>query len=133
MLPLIEAKRIAAAASSEAERNGWTVVIAIVDDGGHLIYLERMDDTQKASIRIAEEKARAAILFKRPTKVFEDAIADGRVSVLGLSAAVPVEGGLPLVRDGAYLGAIGVSGVRAHQDGVAAAAGVAAFLQAVEH
>ena len=133
MLPLIEAKRIAAAASSEAERNGWTVVIAIVDDGGHLIYLERMDDTQKASIRIAEEKARAAILFKRPTKVFEDAIADGRVSVLGLSAAVPVEGGLPLVRDGAYLGAIGVSGVRAHQDGVVAAAGVAAFLQAVEH
>lgn len=132
MLTLIEAKRIAAAASSEAERNGWTVVIAIVDDGGHLIYLERMDDTQKASIRIAEEKARAAILFKRPTKVFEDAVADGRISVLGLSAAVPVEGGLPLVRDGAYLGAIGVSGVRAHQDGAVAAAGAAAFVQAAE-
>lgn len=127
MLSLIEAKRIAAAARAEAEKNGWTVVIAIVDDGGHLIYLERMDDTQKASIRIAEEKARTAILFKRPTKVFEDAVADGRVAVLGLPGALPIEGGLPLVRGGEYLGAIGVSGVRAHQDGAVAAAGAADF------
>jgi len=132
MLTLMEAKRTAAAARAEAEKNGWTVVIAIVDDGGHLMYLERMDDTQKASVRIAEEKARAAILFKRPTKVFEDAVAEGRISVLGLSGAVPVEGGLPLIRDGAYLGAIGVSGVRAHQDGAVAAAGVAVFLQVGE-
>ena len=127
MLSLIEAKRIAAAARAEAEKNGWTVVIAIVDDGGHLIYLERMDDTQKASIRIAEEKARTAILFKRPTKVFEDAVVDGRVAVLGLPGALPIEGGLPLVRGGGYLGAIGVSGVRAHQDGAVAAAGAADF------
>ncbi|OIQ96208.1 hypothetical protein GALL_218370 [mine drainage metagenome] len=127
MLSLNEAKRIAAAARVEAEKNGWTVVIAIVDDGGHLIYLERMDDTQKASIRIAEEKARTAILFKRPTKVFEDGVADGRVAVLGLPGALPIEGGVPLVRGGEYLGAIGVSGVRAHQDGAVAAAGAADF------
>jgi len=127
VLTLNEAKRIAAAARVEAEKNGWTVVIAIVDDGGHLMYLERMDGTQKASIRIAEEKARTAILFKRPTKVFEDAVAAGRVSVLGLPGALPIEGGLPLVRSGDHLGAIGISGVRAHQDGAVAAAGVADF------
>jgi len=129
MLTLEQAKRIAAAAQAEALRNGWKVAIAILDDGGHLIYLERMDGTQKASIRIAEEKGRTAILFKRPTKALEDAVNGGRVGLMALHGAVPVEGGLPLLKDGEFLGAIGISGVQSHQDGIIAAAGVASFEQ----
>jgi len=129
MLTLEHAKRIAAAAQAEAVRNNWNVVIAILDDGGHLMYLERMDGTQKASSRIAEEKGRTAILFKRPTKVLEDGVNGGRVALLSLPGAVAVDGGLPLVKDGVFLGAIGVSGVQSHQDGVIAAAGVASFEQ----
>ena len=127
MLTLDDAKRIAAAAQAEAVKNGWKVVIAILDEGGHLMYLERMDGTQKASVRVAEEKGRTAILFKRPTKLFEEAVNGGRVSVLSLPGAVAVDGGLPLIRDGEFLGAIGVSGVQSHQDGIIAAAGVARF------
>ncbi len=129
MLTLDQAKRIAMAAHAEAVSNGWKVVIAILDDGGHLMYLERMDGTQKASSRIAEEKGRTAILFKRPTKLLEDAVNGGRASVLSLPGAVAVDGGLPLIKDGIFLGAIGVSGVQSHQDGVIAAAGVASFEQ----
>ena len=125
MLTLEQAKRIAAAAQAEAFKNGWKVVIAILDDGGHLMYLERMDGTQKASSRIAEEKGRTAILFKRPTKLLEDAVNGGRASVLSLSGAVAVDGGLPLIKEGEFIGAIGVSGVHSHQDGIIAAAGVA--------
>lgn len=129
MLTLDEATRIATAAHAEAARNGWKVVIAILDEGGHLMYLERMDGTQKASSRIAEEKGRTAILFKRPTKALEDAVNGGRVALLSLPGAVAVEGGLPLIRDGEFIGAIGVSGVQSHQDGIVAAAGVASFDQ----
>lgn len=129
MLTLEQARRIAAAAQAEAVSHGWKVVIAILDDGGHLLYLERMDGTQKASSRIAEEKGRTAILFKRPTKLLEDAVNGGRASVLSLPGAVAVDGGLPLIKDGEFLGAIGVSGVQSHQDGIIAAAGVACFEQ----
>ena len=126
-LSLEDAKRVAAAARAEAEKNGWAVVIAVVDDGGHLMYLERMDGTQKASSRIAEAKGRTAILFKRPTKAIEDNVLEGRTVMMGLPGAVPLEGGVPLVKDGQFLGGIGVSGVQSFQDGVVARAGAAAL------
>jgi uncharacterized protein GlcG (DUF336 family) len=126
-LSLEDAKRVAAAARAEAEKNGWAIVIAVVDDGGHLMYLERMDGTQKASSRIAEAKGRTAILFKRPTKAIEDNVLDGRTVMMGLPGAVPLEGGVPLVKDGQFLGGIGVSGVQSSQDGVVARAGAAAL------
>jgi uncharacterized protein GlcG (DUF336 family) len=131
-LTLEGAKEIAAAAHAEAKKNNWTMVIAIVDDGGHLIYLERMDGTQIGSVRVAKEKAAAAIRFQRPTKAMEDAVAGGRMVVMTLPGAVPVEGGLPLTSaDKQMVGAIGVSGGTSPQDGVvaAAAAAVAANLQ----
>ena len=126
-LSLEDAKRVAAAARAEAEKNGWAIVIAVVDDGGHLMYLERMDGAQKASSRIAEEKGRTAILFKRPTKAIEDNVLEGRTVMMGLPGAVPLEGGVPLVKDGQFLGGIGVSGVQSFQDGVVARAGAAAL------
>ena len=121
ILALEDAKRIAAAARAEADRNGWPVVIAILDDGRHLMYLERIDGTQKGSSRIAEEKGRAAILLKRPTKAIEDNVAEGRIVMMGLPGAVP------LVKDGQFVGAIGVSGVQSFQDGIVARAGAAAL------
>jgi len=126
-LSLEDAKRVAAAARAEAEKNGWAIVIAVVDDGGHLMYLERMDGAQKASSRIAEEKGRTAILFKRPTKAIEDNVLEGRTVMMGLPGAVPLEGGVPLMKDGQFLGGIGVSGVQSFQDGVVARAGAAAL------
>ena len=127
VLSLEDAKRVAAAARAEAEKNGWAIVIAVVDDGGHLMYLERMDGAQKASSRIAEAKGRTAILFKRPTKAIEDNVLEGRTVMMGLPGAVPLEGGVPLVKDGQFLGGIGVSGVQSFQDGVVARAGAAAL------
>jgi glc operon protein GlcG len=126
-LTLEAAREIAAAAQAEARSNGWNVVIAVVDDGGHLIYLERMDGTQVASVIVAQEKAACAIRFKRPTKALEDVVAGGRTVIMKLAGAVPVEGGLPIVVDGEFLGAIGVSGVTSAQDGQVAAAGLAAL------
>jgi uncharacterized protein GlcG (DUF336 family) len=126
-LSLEDAKRVAAAARAEAEKNGWAIVIAVVDDGGHLMYLERMDGTQKASSRIAVAKGRTAILFKRPTKAIEDNVLEGRTVMMGLPGAVPLEGGVPLVKDGQFLGGIGVSGVQSFQDGIVARAGAAAL------
>jgi uncharacterized protein GlcG (DUF336 family) len=126
-LNLDDAKRVAEAARAQAQTNGWAVVIAIVDDGGHLMYLERMDGCQKASSRIAEEKGRTAILFRRPTKAIEDVVLEGRTVMMGLPGAVPLEGGVPLVKDGQFLGAIGISGVQSFQDGIIARAGAAAL------
>jgi uncharacterized protein GlcG (DUF336 family) len=127
-LGLEDARRVASAARAKAVVEGWNVVIAIVDDGGHLILLERADGTQKASVVVAQEKAKTAILFKRPTKALEDAITGGRQVMLALPGATPIEGGLPLVTaDGHYIGAIGVSGVMSSQDGLVAAAGAAAL------
>ena len=127
VLSVEDARRIATAARAEAEKNGWAVVIAVVDEGGHLMYLERMDGCQKASSRIAEAKGRTAILFKRPTKAIEDVVLEGRTVMMGLPGAVPLEGGVPLTKDGVFLGAIGVSGVQSFQDGIVARAGVAAL------
>jgi glc operon protein GlcG len=126
-LTLEAAKKIAAAAAEEAKKNNWTVVITIVDEGANLVYLEKIDGTQIGSIEIAQMKARTAIKMKRPSKAFEDMIAGGRNTVIKLPDVLGVEGGLPLVVDGQFLGAIGVSGVTSQQDGQIAAAGVKAL------
>ncbi len=128
-LSITEAKTMAAAARAEAEKQGWTVVIAIVDDGGHLLYFERMDGTQKGSCLVAQEKARTAIFFKRPSVALEKVIADGRVAMVTMPALM-VEGGLPIVHQGHFVGAIGVSGVQSSQDGIVAKAGVDALAAA---
>ncbi len=120
------AKQIAAAAEQKAGDNNWPVAIAIVDEGGQLVYLARRDNTQFGSIEVAIQKAVTAVAFKRPTKVFEQAVAGGRMALLGLRGVLPLEGGLPLVFDGRVIGAIGVSGVTAEQDGMVARAGAEA-------
>ncbi len=124
-LSLAAAKRIAAAAEAEAAKNNWNVVVAIVDDGGNLVYLQRMDETQIGSIDVAVAKAASAVKFKRPTKAMEDSLVGGRQALLKIPGAMPVEGGLPLMVDGKIVGAIGVSGVLSTQDGQIAAAGTA--------
>lgn len=131
VLTLEIAKQVAAAASAEAAANKWTVVIAILDEGGNLMYLERADDTQIGSIQVAQEKARSAVGFKRPTKAFEDAVAGGRTAVLKLPGAMPVEGGIPLMLNGRVAGAIGVSGVTSQQDGQIAKAGADALAKII--
>ena len=129
MLTLADAKKIAQAAEQEALANQWPVVIAILDDGGHLLYLQRLDNTHFGSIQVAIEKARAAIAFRRPTTVFEDNINQGHLRYLNLPGALPIEGGLPIVINGQFVGAIGVSGVRSNQDAQIAQAGITAFIQ----
>lgn len=127
VLTLEAATRIADAAQAEATRNQWNVVIAVVDDGGHVVHLRRMDGTQVGSVVVAQEKAKSAILFRRPTKAFADAVASGRTAVLRLPGAIPIEGGVPLAQGAQIVGAIGVSGVTSEQDGQIAHAGVRAF------
>ena len=127
-LTLDDAKKIAAAAEAEARRNDWPVVIAIVDDGGHLLHLMRLDNTQFGSIEVAIQKARAAIAFRRPTKVWEEHVSEGRMRYLGLPGILPIEGGLPITMDGQFIGAVGVSGVRSNQDAQIAQAGLDALL-----
>jgi glc operon protein GlcG len=118
------AKKAAAAAEAEAAKITSTpYVIAIVDPDGQLIYFERQDNAQIGSVRIAIDKARSAALFRRPTKVFEDALGKGRTAILALRGATPVEGGLPLVAGGKVVGAIGASAGTAQQDGQVAKAG----------
>lgn len=126
-LTLDAAKKIAAAAEAEARKNNWNVVICVVDDGASLLYLQRMDGTQIGSLEIAQGKARTAIKMKRPSKVLEDAVGGGRNAILTLPDVLPVEGGVPLVLNGEFLGAVGVSGVTSAQDGQIAAAGAAAL------
>lgn len=117
------ARKVASAAIAEGARNGWTVAVAIVDPGGDLVYFERMDGTQVASSTVSQDKARTAVRFKRPSKLFEEALAGGRLAILGLDGVTPLEGGIPLIIDGKIVGAIGVSGVTSQQDGVCAQAG----------
>ncbi len=128
-ITLAQAKKVAAAALAPAHANSWTMVIAIVDTGGFLVYLEKMDQTQVGSVAIAESKARSAAIFKRPTKVFQDRLARGGegLLVLRLKDAIPVEGGLPIVVDGKLIGALGVSGGSSAEDEVCAEAGAAAL------
>ena len=124
-LTLEAAKQIAAAAEAEARKNSWSMVICVVDESGHVIFLERMDGTQLGSIQIAQEKASTAVNFKRPTKALEDAVAGGRNALLRLPA-LPVEGGIPILLGTELIGAVGVSGGSSPQDGQVAAAGVKA-------
>jgi len=127
LLTLGDAKRVAAAAEAEAQRNGWRVAIAVVDDGGHLLYLERSHDTQFGSVETAMQKAHAAVAFRRPTKASEDAVLSGRLIHLALPGVIPAEGGVPLEIGGFIVGGLGISGVRSFQDGQIAAAGAAAL------
>jgi uncharacterized protein GlcG (DUF336 family) len=126
MLTLDDAKAIAAAAEAEAHRNGWNVVIAICDDGGHLVLLHRLDGVAPISSHIAPEKARAAALGKRETKLYEDMINQGRTAFLSAPLAGMLEGGVPIVVDGYVVGAVGVSGVKSSEDAQIARAGLAA-------
>ena len=122
------AKALAAAGEAEAHKRGWNVAIAVVDPTGGLVLLHVLDGTQPASQDIAIEKARTAARFKRPTKVMEEGIAGGRTSLLSVARfAVMLEGGVPITRDGAIIGAIGVSGMTSAQDGEIAAAALAAL------
>lgn len=128
-ISLEHAKRAAAPAIAEARKNNWTMAVAIVDPAGDLVYFERMDHTQTGSINVAQDKARTAAMFKRPTKAFQDLIAGGGdgLRTLGLGGVTPVEGGIPLMLDGKIVGAIGVSGGTSQQDAQCASAGVAAL------
>ena len=126
ILSLEDAKRVVAAAEAEAQRNGWNVVIAVVDDGGHLMFLQR-EKVQLGSIEVAIAKARVALMFRRPTKFWEDVVASGRYGYLSMPGMLPVEGGVPLVFDDEIVGAIGVSGVKSAEDGQIAQAGANAL------
>jgi len=127
VLTLEAAKKIVAAAEAEAARRGATVVIAVVDDGGHLILLQRLDDTQVASVEVGIGKARTAAIFRRPSRVFEDQVRDGRVAALALPGATPLQGGVPILYEGKVIGAIGVSGNTPQEDEDIAKSGAAAF------
>ena len=129
----LEAARIAlAAAEAEALRNNWKVVIAVVDDGGHTILLARLDGAQWSSIATAAEKARAAVAWKRPSRLLEESVNNGRTAFLSITQGMAVlQGGVPIEVDGALVGALGVSGVRAADDEVIALAGVNALKAAL--
>lgn len=122
-LSLADARKIMAAAFAHAQTQGLSVVIAVHDVGGHLICLERADGALTGSIAVAQEKARSALMFRMPTRHFEDMVLAGRVHMMALTGSMPIEGGLPLFKDGEIVGSIGVSGARSHQDGAVAAAG----------
>jgi uncharacterized protein GlcG (DUF336 family) len=128
-IELAQARKLLAAAEAEAVKNKWPVAIALVDGSGHLVAFARLDDTQLGSIEVALQKAKCAALFRRSTKVFEDALVKGGVGlrVLKGPGILPIEGGLPIVVDGKVIGAIGVSGVTAEQDGQVAQAGLDAL------
>ncbi len=127
VLTLEAAKQIAAASHDEATKNGWSMAIAVVDDGGHLLYLERMDGAQIGSIGVAIAKAETAAKFRRSTKVFEDAVAGGRNVIMALTGVLPIEGGVPVMVDGQVIGAVAASGGTAAQDGQVAGAGALLF------
>ena len=116
VLTLRAAKSIADAAEAEAQRRGATVVIVVVDDAGHLLVLHRLDDTQVASVEVGIAKARTAAIFRRPSKVFEDQVKNGRISALALPGAAALQGGVPIVHRGRVIGAIGVSGNTPQED-----------------
>ena len=126
-ITLEAAKKAMAAAEAEATKNNWNVVITIVDAGGHVVMMQRANNTQYASIGIAEGKARTAVEFRRATKALEDVIAGGGAGLRFLSLrATPLEGGIPIVADGKIIGGIGVSGVASKDDAQIARAGAEA-------
>jgi glc operon protein GlcG len=128
-ITLDQAKKVLAAAEAEAKKNNWNVVISIVDTGGQLVTMSRLDNTQFGSVEVAREKAYSSVAFRRPTKVFQDSIAKGgeNIRLLGLTGASLLEGGIPIVVDGKIVGGIGVSGVTSAQDAQIAQAGIDAL------
>jgi uncharacterized protein GlcG (DUF336 family) len=124
-ISLDAAKKVMASAEADAMKNNWAMAIVILDSTGHTVMLHKMDNTQYGSIRVAEDKAQTAPDFRRPSKVFQDLVAQGGIGMrtLGLRGATPIEGGFPLIADGKTIGAIGASGGTAPQDGQVAKAG----------
>ena len=127
MLTLDDTRRMAAAAEAEAKANQWAVSIAIVDDGGHLLWLQRLDGAPPISAQIAPGKAQTAAVGRRESKVYEDMINGGRVSFLSAPLTATLEGGVPIVVEGQVVGAIGVSGVKSTEDAQIARAGISAL------
>jgi uncharacterized protein GlcG (DUF336 family) len=127
MLTLADAKRIAAASEAEALKNQWAVCIAVVDDGGHLLWLQRLDGAAPISSQIAPAKARTAALGRRESRVYEEMINQGRHSFLSAPLEGMLEGGVPVVVEGQCVGAVGVSGVKSSEDAQIARAGIAAL------
>jgi glc operon protein GlcG len=132
VLTLDVAKKIAAAAEAEANKRGATVVIVVVDDGGYPLVLLRLDNTQVASVDVGIGKARTAAIFRRPSKVFEDQVRDGRVAALALPGATPLQGGVPLLYEDKVIGAIGVSGNTPQEDEDIAKVGAAATAASIK-
>lgn len=131
-LTLEAAKLMAAAAEAAAAKNGWKVVIAVADDGGHALLVHRIDGTQSSSVPTAMGKARSAVAYKRPTRILEEMINQGRFSFLSAGGdPVALQGGLPIEIDGQLVGGIGVSGVKASDDEIVAQAGLDALRQAL--
>ena len=124
-ISLEQAKKVMAGAEAEAKKNNWPVVIAILDSGGQLVMLQRLDNAQWGSVEVAKDKARSAVAFRRPTKAFQDLIAQGgaNMRLLNLTGASMLEGGIPIIVDGKIAGAVGVSGVTSQQDAQTAQAG----------
>ena len=125
-LTLDDCRKVGAAAQAEARKNNWIVVVAILDDGGHLLWLERMDGATPFNAQVAMEKGRSAAVSRRTTKNWEDRIAAGRNAVLNMPV-LPVQGGVPIMVGGECVGAVGVSGVQSHEDEQIANAGIAAL------
>ena len=125
-ITLEQAKKVMVGAEAEAKKNNWNMVIVILDSGGNLVMLQRMDGAQFGSIDVAKEKAYSAVAFRRPTKAFDDALAQGgaNLRILRLPGASPVEGGIPVVADGKVIGSVGVSGGTSAQDAQVARAGI---------
>jgi glc operon protein GlcG len=128
ILELVDIKAIAAAAEAEALKNNWAVTIAIVDEGGHLVWLQRMDGVAPISSHIAPAKANTAAMGRRESRIYEEIINGGRVSFLSAPYVEGMlEGGVPIIKDGQCLGAVGVSGVKSTEDAQIAKAGIAAI------
>ena len=127
VLTLDDVKKIAAAAEAEALKNNWAVTISIVDDGGHLLWLQRLDGAAPVSAWIGPAKAKTAALGRRESGVYEKMVNEGRVSFLSVEPVTPLEGGVPIIVDGHFVGAVGVSGVKSSEDVQIAKAGIAAL------
>ena len=130
-ITLEQAKKVVAAAETESKKNNWNMVIIVLDSGANVVMLERMDNAQLGSIEAAKDKAYSAVLYRRPSKVFQDLLAQAgpNLRILKLSGADPVEGGIPIVVGGKIIGAIGVSGAASEQDAQVAKAGADALGQ----
>ena len=127
-ISLEQAKKVMAGAEAEAKKNNWPVVIVVLDAGGNLVMLQRLDNTQWGSVEIAKEKARSAVALRRPTKALQDLIAQGGANLRLLTIGYSVlEGGIPIVVDGKIIGSVGVSGVTSQQDAQIGQAGIDAL------